>query len=438
MKTTIVTTARLVPVLAAVLIAGPARAEDLERQLLQQAPRVLQYLKEKGCRNVGVLKFRVQKGKAAATDNAGTLNLSLARRLEVALVLANDVRAQVGILRDASSVAARLPGANHLTVEGRRALFSGKYPLAWGDQQVEPDAFVTGLVQVDDALRTLKVGLMAFDKEGARLEKVTQFTAGMDAVALAETGESYLLRGGLDGGQVEVVQNQVVETAARVKDRQEKFPLGDPTAPIALEICYDGEPVPVEIHGGRALVREPHQGQKVTFTLSHRKTSRDTFGMVLKVNGENTLYRQREKDLYCRKWILDPTDPPTVLQGFQTSEKEAEQFRVLSRAESKAKEMNYGADVGTITLTVFRARGKKPKDEPPVDLSDAAEDQLAMSRGLLPSRAPNLSALKRKLRDDGSRGLIEAGGKTAFEVQTVKFEPDPVPVMTATITYYKP
>jgi hypothetical protein len=430
---------RLPAVLAALAAwAAPARADDLESKLLQQATHVLRYARDKGWHNLGVLKFQVRKGAAEPTDNAGTLNLSLARRLEVALVLANDVRNPVGIVRNASAVAARLKDANHLTDGGRSALFDGKYPLAWGDREVSPDAFVTGIVAVKEDLRTLKVALLAFDKIGDKLEKVAQFAAGMDAGSLAETGESYLLRDGFEGGKVELVQANAVEVAARVKGKEKKFPLGDAAAPVSLEVRYDGKPVTVEVRDGRAWVREPQQGQKVSFVLTHRKTTKETYGIVFKVNGENTLYRQRAKDVRCTPWVLDSEDPPIEIEGYQKDGKKHEEFRVLSRAESKAREMNYGADVGTITLTVFRAGTGRAA--PAVGLTDEAEDLAVLNRGLFPDKTPrNLAALRQQLRKDVERGGLIAEGETKpGEVVKVKFTPDPVAVMTATITYYKP
>src|SRR5258708_27661073 len=125
--------------LAVILTAMPAsaRADEIEKVLLKQAPVILKFAQEHGYKNLGVLKFRVKKGEDAATDSAGPLNTNLARRLEVALVLANpnDADKQVAIIRDASKVASGIRGANHLTKEGRIALFEGKYPLPWGAQE---------------------------------------------------------------------------------------------------------------------------------------------------------------------------------------------------------------------------------------------------------------------------------------------------------------
>src|ERR1700674_1608621 len=147
--------AALALMLAGIVGPAPVRADTLEAALLKQAPRVTAYLKDHGYRNVGVLKFRVKKGDAPASDHVGPLNLNLAGRLEIALVLANDNEVPLGIIRDADGVAATLPGANHLTRPGRQALFRGRYPLAWGEQQVAPDAFLTGVAVVTPDLKQL-------------------------------------------------------------------------------------------------------------------------------------------------------------------------------------------------------------------------------------------------------------------------------------------
>src|SRR4051794_35954696 len=133
----------------ALVVAGlappPLRAqESLERQFVQQAPQLIRHLQDQGYKNVGVLKFLVARdGKPS--DNAGTLNLLLARRLELALILANAPKTPVGIVENASAVAQTTPQASYLSKDDRPRLFAAKYPLAWGKQRVSPDAFVTGL-----------------------------------------------------------------------------------------------------------------------------------------------------------------------------------------------------------------------------------------------------------------------------------------------------
>jgi hypothetical protein len=424
------------------LAVAPARATDLDHALLRQAPGVLAFLCEHGHRNVGVLKFQVQKGDGAPGDNAGLLNLDVAHRLEVALILANppDQSKQLGILRDASSVAAGIKGANHLTEEGRRRLFTARYPLAWGKQDVEADAFVTGLVRVAADRRRLEVRLLVFGKDGKEPAEVAFFSADSDLRSLGEAGESFLLRGGADG-EGKLVANKTAQAAGQVTAGEQKHPLHNANAPVALEIRYDDRPVRVRIRDGQAEVPEPAEGQKVSFVLrrTEKADPKRSCGVVLKVNGENTLYRQRLPDVECRKWRLDPGDGPTVIRGFQANGEDAGLFLVSSREESKANEFYYGADVGTITLVVFQEQ--KGGEEPLLDLSDAAEDLPAISRGLFPKEPPkNLAALQAQLRSGTvDRGLIvQSKEKVHSGVVVVPFQPDPTPVLAATIRYYRP
>src|SRR3954466_7286134 len=101
------------------LLAPAARAQDpvsVERTLVRAAPAVLEHCRAHGYRNVGVLKFLVHKaGQDRLSDDAGTFNRAIARQLEMGLVLANDPKNPVGVIDDASTVAAATPGANHLT-----------------------------------------------------------------------------------------------------------------------------------------------------------------------------------------------------------------------------------------------------------------------------------------------------------------------------------
>src|SRR5262249_55667081 len=145
------------------------------------------------------------------------------------------------------------------------------------------------------------------------------------------------------------------------------------------------------VKGGKAVVPEPKEGQKVSFVLRRKVNNKAPYGAVLKVNGENTLYKERLPDEQCHKWILYPDEGPITVRGYQLDQNKAEAFRVLSRAASKQNEIYYGADVGTVTLSVFsEKRGK----EPPPSLNDDAEDLAAIHRSAFPPERPlNLAAL---------------------------------------------
>ncbi len=411
---------------------APAEAPSLERGLVGQAPALIKHFQARGHKNVGVLKFLIaREGGKGFSDNAGTLNLLMARRLEVALVLANDNRNPVGIIRNASAVAARTRGANHLNLAGRRKLFEPDYPLAWGRSEVKADAFVTGTAHISDDLRKLTVSLFVFDKGKNRLEQVGgDFDVRSDARKLVEMNESFILRGLFDEGKA-------VLTAAAVRDRKAKHPLAGDELPVRLTVLYDNVPVKVEHRDGRAFVPEPKEGQEVAFRLG-RDGSKERYGVVLKVNGENTILRQREPDLHCGRWVLDPGARPFAIRGFQLDTKTAKEFRVASLSESKAREVNYGPDVGTITMTVFRELKKEEVFDPLKARAERREQAVGQAR--LPHKGSyrELKAALLSEANDEPRGLIVEGEKVASKVQVVKFRPDPTPVMSVTIVYYKP
>src|SRR5215212_3789528 len=107
---------RIAFALAVLAVAAPARgADDLEGALLDRAKGLVKHCQQNQYKTVGVLKFLVLKDRGGFSDNLGTINTLLARRLEVALVLANDPRRPIGVIDDASVLAARTPGASHRT-----------------------------------------------------------------------------------------------------------------------------------------------------------------------------------------------------------------------------------------------------------------------------------------------------------------------------------
>lgn len=435
------------------LLSEKTQADTIHQGLQKKIPEIIDYLNKHQLKTVGVLKFRVKKPGQKTTSSAGPLNSLLADRLEVGLILANpfDEDRQLNIIKDASAKAATIDNANHLNEAGRKAFFGPKFKLAWGNKSEPADAFLTGVVQVHDDNQSATVGILCFNKNKEQLERACDvFDVELDAEALGGIGESFLLRGAFDGGSTQLTfkdhqkkkQQQVLKAAARVKKQQVQFPLFDSNAPVKLEILYDGRPVSVEMRDGQAFVAEPRTGQKVELALVRNRSAKGRFGIVLKVNGENTLYRQTVRDIDCTKWILSPDHRRTVVRGYQMQNNKAEKFTVLSQAESAKRAMDYGRQVGQIQLTVFQElKGTKPK---PSVLDEDEQDLIAMLRGVHPSDQPkNLGALKHQIRLAGrkgsqTRGLIVQGDQTANKVRTVKFKADPTPVMSATITYYKP
>ena len=210
----------------------------LQAKLLEQAPEILSQLNKHGFRRVGVLKFRVVNRPGDVTDSCGAFNLRIAEQLEIALALANppDAQRQIKLVHNASRVAHSQKGANHLTADGLKRLFSATYPLAWGDSEVSVDAFVTGVVEVEPNMKSIRVNILAAtpgDVEPKVL--VRPFVVATDATILSELGGSFHLRGPGEQDPAQLAREAQEQPA-------ERYPLQDRPA-VALKIFYDGKPV---------------------------------------------------------------------------------------------------------------------------------------------------------------------------------------------------
>jgi hypothetical protein len=430
------------------LATAPAPAADaprtpprsLEEELLRHAPRIVRYLQKHSYKNVGVLKFQVTQKGGSASDSVGPLNLTLADRLEVALVLTvpAEERKAPGIIRAASATAAKLKDANHLTRAGRKALFTGRYPLHWGKREVKADAFLTGAARVRADLKEMHLDIQAFARDNLDLKKLFTFTVSGSASRLAEAGHSFLMRSGKPDEPPDPAR--ALASAAALDAGKGTHPLKDASAPVSLEVLYDGKPVAVKVAGGRATLLEPRSGQAVTFVIRRQGSGKQRLGIVLKVNGENSLFRQRLPDDECAKWVLEAGQKELTVRGFQLDKRKSAPFVGLSAVRSKRDAVRYGADCGLVTLAVFAERRG---EEPPLSLDLEAEDARAVARGVFPAKVPkNLLALRAQLRDgvgrgQASRGLIGPGKEKDDPLNEVAFESDPVPVLLASVRYYK-
>lgn len=446
-----------------VLPAWGWAADDLEKQLLKAAPTWRTQLQEAGYRNVGVLKFLVQKEGRPGSDQFGELNIRLAQKVELALTITNPFTDPLGIVLNASRTAATIAGASHLSVAGRQKLFEKSYPLAWGNESVIPDAFITGKAILSSDLQTLKIGLAVFDKQGKVNDNLWRGTIKPDLEDLLDAGQSFATRGAFDGGNVkksaeeqkDLATKQAATSAVRVEKEtsvvsklttSSEHPLSPQNlpAPVSLEVRYGPNPhalrpQPLEFRNGGAFIPEPGEGQQVVLVVRRKGSDRSRLGVVLKVNGENTLYRQKRPDAECAPWVFEPQLTEFGIQGFQLTDGRLEPFKVLSQAESKALEFDYGDQLGTISIAVFRERAT-----PEVVKSSDDDDFSVLTRGLvLDKPARDLSALKGNLRIPGgtlalTRGVITGGAVIDSKIDTTKFTIDPVPIMAATVRYYQP
>jgi hypothetical protein len=435
---------------------GQLRAAEgnLDQAIEQQAKEIISYLRSHKYQNVGVLKFLVQKGQQKPSDNVGPLNMLLADRLEVALILANPDES-LGIIHRASEVAATSPRADHRTVEGRKALFEiGDFVYAWQkldggeEKKVRADVLLTGLAQIRPDQGETILQIDAYD--GRHEDRIQSWTvkAPLDSRTLTEAGYSYRKRAATKPDEADEGPRATTPSKsqpARFAVAETKPERALPPSPVELQVYYDGQRQQVRIaDDGTAEVNSPTTGQEVSLLI--KNSGLDTYGVVVKVNGENTLRRQRLPSAGCSKWILGPGDAVKI-RGYQMAKDRMEKFEVLPPKESAEDELHYGDHVGTFSLEAFPER---KKSEARTVQTRGREDVTAIGDGLFPPMRPQkLETLKEKLRnlqaqltsragDRGRnrRGLIKPGEVEDNVTVQVPFEAAADPVAVSVIRYY--
>jgi len=436
-------------------------AEDVDREIRRSADRILQKLRQRNLRTVGVLPFGVQPhNQDRARYKQGQINQNLADRLQIALILANNPEDPVNVLMNVNAVAKnKLPqGQSHLDPQGRRTLMGLRYTRAWKESmravELKPDVLLTGIAKISPYPAETYISIRAIyanapEKEPVEIDSIRVKT---DVRTMAESGTSYVATRSFYKGVMEYAQ-----LASGMGPEMGAHPVApNSTAPVRLTVYYNDQAIPYQFKDGFALIPEPREHQKVCFVIEKTDPSDPrTYGVVLMVNGENTFDHQREEPIHCSKWLLKPDWPRTKILGYQIGDKGlVEPFRVLSDPESAASEVLYEPKaLGMISMYVFVGADdiQAPPPNPDIPLDKEAR-RLALDAGAVGRAHPpdlpgdDLIDLKQSLRAEadaaglrGLRGLI-AGSGTAQgnEVRYESFRPYPKPIMVGHLRYYQP
>jgi hypothetical protein len=433
---------------AALILTLPARGadDDLPTSLDKRAADAVKVLKDRQMFRYGVLKFLVRRGNEPFRDDAGELNTTLTNKVYTALLAKLDDGSPFVPLEDVNGVIAgkKLTDTDHRTEEGRKAFFAVRYPAAFGDRKVAADGFVVGTCSFAADLTSATLELSVFDRTGKLDKLVEPWTVSPDPQMLGEARFSYALtpplRKAVESGRpvsARDVQASVVVPAEKPPVEKSPAaakpfsPLDD--CPVKWQVRYNGKPAtPV----GNTLP-EPGEDDRVSFVLTNRTA--DTYAVVLMVNGENTLYQERQDVFRCRKWVLEP-NTETLVVGFQTEDQTAIPFQVLKPEAATADAVRYGENAGTFRLVVYAG---KVTNTPPKDRALVmAARGTAKPDGLRPQ---TLRGLKSSLRQaaagaPGSRGLVVKGsGAEKSETVRTFFAPaSPQPVADISLRYYTP
>ncbi|MBL8795530.1 MAG: hypothetical protein JNM56_16615 [Planctomycetia bacterium] len=441
--------------MAAALAAAPAaaRADNIDKELVKKGPELVQELKKKGYHNIGVLKFTVKKGKSELSFNAGTLNHNMATRLENALILANDAENPMGIIRDATSVAAaQAPKATYLTPEGREQLFKLSYPLAWGNQKVTADVFISGVVDLSSDMKETALKLVYFDKKSGKLQDLMSF-AGIktDRGILADSGQSFalakrgLMRRDLGDSAADAL-NAWAEQSAQSNDSSSGTgtqSAGDPNNPrdsldlLRFEVLVNGTAQPItkdSASPGEYRMDKLTEGQTVVFQLTN--LTNEKIGVVVKVNGQSTINKEEAAEEQCTRWMLEP-NAKNILRGFYLDKTgggtEVELFRVTSDDEAKSAWSGFKRP-GYIDLAVFRSSEIKPTPSSELGFSARGMSKRSLSKSP-PATAQAAKEMVRKGMGMAARGILTGGNKEDVTLDTSAFV-NPQFAANAHIMYY--
>lgn len=408
--------------LTLVIWTGTARADQIDQALFQHSPKLMKHLRDRGYRNVGVLKFQLQVGKEKPRFDAGRLTSLMATRLENALILANNLKVPLGVTRDAGMVAAKNnPAATWATGPGREKLFGRQYPLAWGDEKVAVDAFLTGQLRLSDDLKQTTVVIQEFTPKDPTPRPVAEFSVPTTRLLLADMNQSFCVTKRALGKTVPFKQGDDDAVADAAAERSKVKPASEARDPILddlldFQIVYDGAAVPRKPGPQGYTVPTPREKQQVVFKL---KAKQERLGVVLLVNGINTLEGESAEALSPEQlsmWVLEPGKTYTI-RGYYTLQK-FNPFKVLSESESVLTDLG-NPRRGKVELYVFRkAEGKAlPAAIGPVSLRAVP----AQPRSLKDARGQVMRAMSAKV---SPRALVapDDNGQAAPRLETVGFE----------------
>jgi hypothetical protein len=446
------------------LSAGAARADHLDAQLNDKGNDIVEVLRKKGVKNVGVLRFRVKEGNRAETFNAGPLNGNLAVRLENVLVMhaGSDEKDALGVIHNAGETAAQHKvGKWHDSEAEQRKLFAVEsYPLAWGNKKVKADAFLTGLVKISSDYKhgTVVIEMM---RTPGKVEKLTEVAFDGDPSLLLDLGKSYSLsKRSLGSARTAAKTRDLV--FEEVKKRNDTAtgdtnpgtgdtnpgtgnsgttPGGNGDQPVVnkdsievggveFQILSGGQPVAIKAkdgaNNGGYQIESPEPGKEVVFKITN-KTDK-TLGVDVKLNGSSVFLEQTDDPANCRVFILKPEEKyrSYTLRGYIIQESEDAKpkvapFKVLVGEEAQKWRESAGqlADkAGTLSITVFE-EGDQTGTEMLVSARGVKKHQDKAARanlGLLQRSLMKAGHLKRDLKQ---RELIVADKDSMKEVEGI-------------------
>lgn len=447
-----------------------------ERILLDEVQAMLAKLRDKNVSVIGTLRFKLRLANQSFSTNLGAINLRMAEKTQKALVFANP--ATLGpsansfvVIDNAAAIAESIPEADPYSQdpEARASLFHASYPLVWkhrGHFQAPADAFVFGEGEVSDSNRDIRIQLFTILKDRPEIVQGKPFTAPLDPRDIADLGQSYVVSSA-DSRDPARCEEAMQESARQGRnDPTRLHPLQRPDAPVIIDVQYgtkqrnsgsQAEEIQWEsqkpfflnnqgspING--AFLPDPKEGKAVRI-LIHKTSAFENqrLGVIVRVNGESTILKEREADALCSLWVMEANRKSFMIEGFYTalgSAGELLPFEVVNDTTDQALVKRYGKDIGIISLAVYAE--DSTAEGSLVDLG-SNKKFVAIKFARIPSgAADDVYAMRTKMAKEvsstsGTLGVIvDSQQSRPSVIPTVAFRPSNRAIFAANIRYYRP
>ncbi|MEI8374047.1 MAG: hypothetical protein WCJ35_14570 [Planctomycetota bacterium] len=339
-----------------------SHAASLDRGLLMQVPGVVKYLQEKGYRKVGVLPFRLRLEEHPPTFHGSSINNNMTERLENALALVRNPEKPIQVISQARKTAqTKLVTASYRTPSDRKRLFDLSYELAVkdGPKFVVADVFLTGELAANRDLTKATVKIDCFDKmHPEKYIHLLSFEVPVDRDLLADMGQGFspdrrgakFTRGlpsppgtGRSGTEFEIAKTNQPIVAKKTDSL------------VQLTVCYDNQSQDLmqdSANPNNWAARAPAPSQKVVFDL--RNTTDRKVGVVLLINGYNTLYHEYGLESHqWSRWILEPGKEYRIKGVYERNRKVFAPFEGISSNDLRGSTNDFADAVGVIQMHLF-------------------------------------------------------------------------------------
>ncbi len=390
------------------------RADALDGELYVQATQVVEFLRNKGYKNVGVLNFRTQLPGQAESMVTGALNVNLAERLENALILRVDADDGIRVIHDAGSViAAQKKHWSYLRPQDLNEMFKLTYPVAWGTERVKPDVFLSGLAKltVDPITRKRSMEVKVQALRPGSTATILTFSPKTEGSVLSDLGVSRRARSPeaiADFDDVELKKKPIKLAVEEINPSQN--PGGSKVELIVKYGNQEHRPVPDPQNSTREKVPEPTvAGERITFLVKNLDPT-ETVAIVLKVNGLNTLDLEQKAIDNCRLWVLKPGTQYQI-SGYHVGEQggpdfKVNEFKTVSGKDWESLQTKFPA-VGQIQLAVYVSQ-KEPDPTPLQYQYKVSLRGISNSKAFVDRRSLDLAQLKLKIsRESGLSRLAK-------------------------------